>query len=249
MRQLCLAERNNISENHYLIYIQKRLVSKANNSGCMKGMVKRTEKDKIIDRFITLYVLTNAPKHTKLGRVQLQKILFLSEWKMISQKMKGLNYNYIKFEHGPYSPELQADMDRFAKLGETQSSTLRPTEKGFHVVDDFANVISDNKPFFDIVDKYTHTCTSVELQTLLDKVYSLRHPMRPNMTIAQTPLRTPLLYPIDESNTEVAFAIRKSDLEDLAMSLDQKIVKKLEDGLNDLKNGRLVSHRELFGSV
>jgi hypothetical protein len=94
----------------------------------MRGLAKRTPKDKILDRFLTLYVLTRASKHVpKLGRVQLQKIMFLSEWKMISQKMKGLNYNYIKFEHGPYSPELQDDMDRFAKLGETFSSTLKPT--------------------------------------------------------------------------------------------------------------------------
>jgi len=216
----------------------------------MRGLVRRTPKDKIIDRFLTLYVLTKASKQTqKLGKTQLQKIMFLSEWRMISQKMKGLNYNYIKFEFGPYSPELQEDMDRFAKLGATRSSTLKPTDKGFNIIDDFASVIEANKPFFAILDRYTRSCTSVELQDLLDKVYALRHPIRRNMTIEETPLKTPLLYPIDESKAEETFAINKNDLEDLAMSLDQKIVKMIEEGMADLKTGRMVSHKELFGSV
>lgn len=216
----------------------------------MKGLVKRTPKDKILDRFLTLYVLTKASKRPRnLGRTQLQKIVFLSEWKMISQKMKGFNYNYIRLTFGPYSPELQDDMKRFAKLGETQDDTLVPTEATISTMEDFTNIVENNKPFFSIIDKYTLACTSVDLETLLKHVYALRHPIRKNMTIGQTPLRTPILYPMDESNADLTFRISKNDLEDLTMSLDNKIVKNVEEGMADVKAGRLIGHREIFRSV
>lgn len=213
----------------------------------MRGLAKRTPKDKIVDRFLTLYIMSKSSEKTNtLGKTQLQKIVFLSEWKMISKRMKGLNYNYIKLLHGPYSQELQSDIQRISKLGEADSDTLVPTKRGFSVLEDFHDIIDTNRSFFEVIDSYTRMCTAVDLQSLLDHVYSLKHPMRRNVTIGKTPLRTPILYPLDESKAEVTFQISRDYLEDLAMSLDPEIVEGLSEGMEDVRNSRLMTHKEVF---
>lgn len=210
-------------------------------------MAKRTPKEKIIDRFLLLYVLAKSSKRVeRLGRTKLQKIVFLSEWKMISHQMKGLNYNYIKLLHGPYSQELEDDTKRLVKMGDAYAGTLLPTEKGLCVIEDFGELIARNKSFLDVIDGYVRQCTSVDLQTLLDRIYALKHPMRRNITIDQTPLRTPILYPLSESNAETTFNIGSDDLENLEMSLDPGVVEGLIEGMEDVKAGRLLNHKEVF---
>lgn len=213
-------------------------------------MVNRTYKDRIIDRFLALYILQNASKEEpEIGRTKIQKIVFLAELRMILKRMKGLNYSYIKLLHGPYSQQLANDVNLFSKLGFIASRSLRLTKTGTEMVEAFPTILRDNKKFFNIVDKEIENCTSTNLESLLDWVYSMRHPMGKNITIGETPLRTPIINPISKVRTEIVFKVSQNNLEDLALSLDPLFVRGLKEGIDDIKNGRLLTHEEVFGTV
>ena len=49
------------------------------------------------------------------GAKKLQKLTFLSEWNMFDAEINGFNYNFIKLIWGPYSSELNKDLDLFTK--------------------------------------------------------------------------------------------------------------------------------------
>ena len=77
----------------------------------------RDIKDQVIDKFLSSYIINKFDENYGgyLSETKLQKLIFLSEKKLIDKRIKALNYNYIKFYHGPFSNALRNDIATFAE--------------------------------------------------------------------------------------------------------------------------------------
>lgn len=213
-------------------------------------MVRRTLYENVVDRFLLLYLISEASECApNLGKTKLQKLTFLSEWKLIDDRNKGFNYNYIKLVHGPYSGELNNDLTDLAIHNLVNDPRLYPTDVGYRILEDFSELLEQNEPFILTINQVISRFVMLSLNKLLAFVYSLQHPYRKNLTIGKTPFRTPLLYRLSDDKTIAKFRISEEQLEDLQMCLDKERLKQWKEVKDEVSKGRFLTYREVFGTV
>ena len=213
-------------------------------------MVKRTLYEKVVDRFLLLYLISESSELApNLGKTKLQKLAFLSEWRMLDERRKGFNYNFIKLVHGPYSGELDNDLTDFASHKLMNDPWLQPTNLGYMILEDFSELLEQNETFIQTIDLILSRFAKLSLKRLLTYVYALPHPYRKNLTIGTTPFRTPLLYRLVEEKTVTKFELSEEQLQDLQICLDNERLKQWKEVSAEVKKGRFLTYREVFGTV
>lgn len=213
-------------------------------------MVRRTLYENVIDRFLLLYLISEASEYAPdLGKTKIQKLAFLSEWKMIDERNKGFNYNYIKLVHGPYSGELDKDLTDLASHNLVNDPRLHPTNVGYMILEDFSELLEQNETIVLTINQIISRFAKPSLNRLLAYVYSLPHPYRKNLTIETTPFRTPLLYRLSEEKAITKFEISEEQLQDLQMCLDKDRLKQWKEVSDEISKGRFLTYREVFETV
>lgn len=209
--------------------------------------MKRSLYENIVDRFLLLHIISTASEIAPdLGKTKLQKLAFLSEWKLLDQRFKVLNYNYIKLVHGPYSNELNDDLTDFASFNIIVDPWIQPTHDGYAILDDFSDILDRNEEFIHQINNVVARFATFSLKKLLSVVYSLPHPYRRNITIEGTPFRTPLLYRIAEEKAIKKFEIDAEILEDLSICLHTDALKQWKEVKTDSRKGKSLTYREVF---
>jgi len=213
-------------------------------------LTRRTLYENIVDRFLLLYIISESSEIAPdFGKTKLQKLAFLSEWQMLDQRIKGLNYNFIKLVHGPYSSELDNDLTDFAKYDLVIDPWLNPTNRGYSILEDFSELVEQNEYFIMIINQIISRFARLSLKRILSYVYSRPHPYRKNLTIGQASMRTPLLYRIDENKAVNRFQITNEQLYDLALCLDKQSLKEWKEVDEEIRKGKFLTYREVFGVV
>ena len=93
----------------------------------------RTERDKLLDAPLLLYILKEAaPFH---GRTKLQKTTFLVEHRLKEQGLVGPHFSFIRYTNGPFSGQLWNTFDELAEAGFLSKTTFEPTQRGLFLVD------------------------------------------------------------------------------------------------------------------
>ena len=106
--------------------------------------IKRRDIDEIaIDRLLLLYLIKEANRYVALGRTRLQKFAFLSEYKMLSNKIKGLNLKFFRWNIGPMSEEVYQDCEVLCRVGLINGTEwpIALTEFGKRFLTSFLDVI------------------------------------------------------------------------------------------------------------
>lgn len=216
----------------------------------MKEMVRRTPYENVIDRFLLLYVIAESSERTfRFGKTKLQKYTFLSEWRMIDERKKGLNFNFIKLVHGPYSGELDSDLTDLAIYGLVSDPELQLTNMGHRILEDFSELLEQNKPIISTIDQVITRFGRYSLNRLLRYIYSLPHPYRKGITIGTTPFKTPLLYRLVEEKALSGFTISGEQLEDLILCLGKRELKAWREVRDEIQRGRHLKYQEVFRTV
>lgn len=136
----------------------------------------RTNLEKAVDRLLVLYLLHDAFSRGNTDFIQdtkLQKLVFLSEWSMILERNKGLNFSFIKLAHGPFSQELETDARKLVRVGLVRARGLEPTAKANVVLEDFHHVIERNGSFTRYINETNDSFAGVSLKELLDVIYAM----------------------------------------------------------------------------
>jgi len=220
----------------------------------------RTVPEKLIDRLLTLYLITDALKYIKfLGETRVQKLVFLSERSMLKEYEKGFNYSYIKLDWGPFSPDLRADLGSLIEqefLGIRTLETDNGAIQGYLIAnevktlfDDFKEILQRNDHFLEAIRRVNREYARDSLKRLLRRVYAMPHPYLKRRTIASLAPRNPILYPIESKKASRVFEITPEELDDLEMYLDKELSMRLEEAMKDAKTRHLLSHREVFGTL
>lgn len=202
----------------------------------------RALKDKVIDKLLSSYIINECDQTygVFLSETKLQKLVFLSEKRMIDNRIKAFNYNYIKFFHGPFSSSLRYDLQAFAENSLILEPYLRGSEKLRWIVEDFQNIFENNERVTNIINAVLRRYAIIPTETLLKIVYNM--PWSRKRTIGDLPLKTKMLWPLKIRNDTRIFNISKDDYEDLVFCFDKKIVHEFSKAVSDMREGRIIIH-------
>ena len=99
-------------------------------------MNSRNPREKAIDNLILLYGINEANKEGKItGITHLMKIVFKSELKLQSNRIKAFNYPFIRYHYGPFSPELSfEDYNGLVEDGFIEQNSIKLTHKAKEIL-------------------------------------------------------------------------------------------------------------------
>ena len=211
------------------------------------------------DQFLLTYLLNDLSKRTSfIYETKIHKLGFISEREMIDSYEKGFNYYFIKLYHGPYSFELNDDLNDFAqsKIIETEPSdkgtTIIPTDRCAEILNDFGSLARRNRTFLRTIDSVNRRYGTLGLKKLLNAVYRMQSPlhqyrkrMRPP-TIASLPLRAPLAKAIPAEEARTAFIITHEEIATLEIYLDKEAFDSLAQAGKSARKERFLSLDEVF---
>jgi len=213
----------------------------------MWDLMARTLREKATDRFLTAYLISDAFSRKQvsfLPATKLQKLVFLSEKPMINNRVKGFNFCFIKFLQGPFSQELEGDTAKLVQVGLIDDRWLEPTEQMKTLLEDFNELIDRNQSVFKYIRDTNDEFAPIPLDKLLDIIYAMS--WKGGKTIADLPLRTPMLYPMKPKNVDLEFDITDEEAEDLLMNFDPKTISDFERAMGEMKTSKLRSYEQVL---
>lgn len=210
----------------------------------------RTSEEKTIDRLLTLYLINECYEtHNlrSLSETKLQKLVFLSEKKLIDQRIKALNYQFIRLLYPTYSSELNGDLTNFVRLGYLTEPWFGKTGRLDMIIEDFSEVFRRNKLLLGVINEVLDKYACVPTNRLVEMVYRmLWRRGRKFIRINDLDLGVRMLYPLKYEKAHAIFTVTEDELEDLNICLNPKISKELDRAFDDAKRGKLLSHEEVF---
>jgi len=207
----------------------------------------RTPEEKVIDRFLTLYIINKCKEDYNirtLSETKLQKLVFFSEKDLIDKRYKAFNYRFIRLLHPTYSAELRDDLASLVELSYLKEPLLGRTIKTKMLLEDFNHLFENNsiiKSIIDqVLDQYAGLSTSRLIRLVLGMPWG-------KGTVKDLKMRRRMLYPLNPEHVKESFKIDENDFEDLMICFSPKISRGLDHALNEMRSGDLLSHAEVFG--
>lgn len=186
----------------------------------------RTEKETTIDRLLLLYLINEADKYILLGRLLLQKLTFLSEKGMISRRIKGLNYKFFRWEHGPMTEQIYQDCEMLHKAGliDRTEWPIGATKDGKLLLESFLKFTEKegNKEILSIISnvvkKYARLSAS-DIKKLVYDIVIVPVGWKKKVRIGNIPHGDDIIMKLEEKEVDKLFRLNEEDLDDLEMSL------------------------------
>ena len=222
----------------------------------------RTSVEKVTDQFLLVYLIDDVSKRSHFVPVtKVQKLAFISEREMFNNREKGFDYYFIKLLHGPYSAELENDLNNLVQIGVVDAepvgrgTNIVPTRRCEDILTDFSDLIKRNQVFAKRILDTNRRFGILGFKRLLSSVYHMQSPLhkyrrgRRPPTIASLPFRAPLLKSIPEEIAGRTFSITPEEVEDLRMNFDVKTVRELSQAMKEMRAGRLRTHEQVFSNL
>jgi hypothetical protein len=135
----------------------------------------RTEREIIIDRLLLLYAVDRANKYGSIDIFKLQKIPFASELEMNNRKLKGFNYTFFRFTHGPMTKEIYEDggVLHTAGLISTLKEPIKLAERGQRVFDSLGSLYEENHRIVSYIDSAAELYAPLSFGQVKRKIYGL----------------------------------------------------------------------------
>jgi hypothetical protein len=195
-------------------------------------------KEQIQNRLLMLYLIHEHNNQSKeyLRITRIQKLSFLSELEMLSDKVKGLNFLFFRYTHGPMSKEVYQELEhlRFNGLIE-RGSLIALTRNGEAILDKCKYWFKDNRDVTDYISFVTKEFKGYDLPKLLDYVYNIEIDVRNLgvLKIRDIPKGYDLLCPLKSDEAKIEFRLDGGDVETLDILLDSKAFSSLNDAVKD----------------
>lgn len=219
----------------------------------------RTSEEKLADQFLLLYLIHDVSKRTPFVPItKVQKLAFISEREMLTNNEKGFNYYFIKLLYGPYSQDLDADVNDLvqARIIDAEptgrGAKITPTRRSANILKDFNGLIERNEGIIQKVEGINRQYGILGFKRLLKAVHHMQSPLhkyrkgkRPP-TIASLPLRTPLLKPISKEDAIRTFSITPQEVATLEIYFDTEAYESLVEASKSAREKPLLDSTEVF---
>jgi len=183
----------------------------------------RDKKEEIIDRLLLLYLIGEANKVTGIGKLLLQKLVFLAEKAMISDGIKGFNFRFFRYNLGPFTEEIYIDSKKLFSAGLLRETEwpFRLTKQGKALLENIYSFIvkrCDNKEVLSIIEKTVGKYAKYNTEKIKKFVYAIK--IQPIGESKILPIKDVssgywLTEKIDEKKAKKSFTLNEKLMEDL----------------------------------
>lgn len=210
-------------------------------------------KERLVNLLLLLHLIKKANEEGVIeGLTKFQKLVFLSELEMIKQGHKGLSYTFIRLNYGAYSGQAKNDLEELQRNNLVTISTSRGiflTERGNEVLDAASDLFEANVEILEDIQTICEEYAAVPWRVVMALVYKMPHPLGRKKTIKAAEMRQVLLPPISKKKTKHTFQIDPQWAESLEILLDTEFYESLKKAAREVREKRLLTHEEVFGSM
>lgn len=201
--------------------------------------------DRVVNNFLLLYIidLTNRLGHME-DTLKIQKLAFLVQKEYVRRKWKVLNYNYFRWHKGPFSADLNADLDVLRHLGLISNNwPIELTKEGSNLLESTRELEDDNKKYIKIIDRIVEKYANYTPDEIKHHVYNLQivvPKLGKRMRIEDTKPGTLLLYRMTKKKSTDIFDISEDWLATLELAFDQEAIESLKNAYITAAEGKTV---------
>jgi hypothetical protein len=215
-------------------------------------VLNRTVKETLSDRLLLLWLLYDAMKIKAIGDTKAHKLGYLSELSMIKDLEKGFNYNFIKLPYGPYSDQLQKDVDWLEeqKLIDScpygEGKMFQSSHFGLKLLTDFGYLFARNNRFTQKISLIDRKYAPLNTYQLVEAVHQQGHPDEESIKIDELEIGETILYKLPIDKAKVEFDITPEELATLEVYLDNETYGSVMHAFESAKTKPLLSMDEVF---
>lgn len=197
-------------------------------------------RQKIVDRLLTLYLYNRVSEQSKMwGDVKLQKLVFLSEKKMLEEQKRGFHYRFFRWDHGPMSKSLYEDHDFLKSNDLVDSESLQVSDLGESILDDASELLDANEGVVQYIDSVTEEFGSESGSRLKSIVYDLEvSPLTSgnSIRVEDIPEGVDIYFAIPDRMAERTFSIDDEWMETLDILFTESSREGLDDAIRRAQN-------------
>jgi uncharacterized protein YwgA len=183
----------------------------------------RNIKEEAIDTLLLLYLIKEAHKYGDIGKVMLQKLVFLVEREMASSDIRGFNFRFFRYNLGPFTEEIYRDSEKLYNAGLLHENEwpFRLTEQGSALLENIHSSIigrSENREVLSVIEKIVSNYAKYDVERIKKFVYGIKiQPIGESqiLPIREVPLGYWLIQKIDEKKAKKSFTLDEELIEDL----------------------------------
>jgi uncharacterized phage-associated protein len=209
------------------------------------------EDRSIENKVVILALLQKAQEtgHAALTRIQVHKLLFVSEQEMWHQKILSTGFRFIKMSHGPWSVDIENTVAQLEDLGlvETrQVSTLRGeeaklaglTETGSELIKSILELPSSapEDAMLQAIDNALTEYGALSSAELAEASHNFKN-LVTKKTVEDTPLRGYLLTPRPRRQATAVLEVDDSVKETLEIMEDKEFHEDILDSMERARQG------------
>lgn len=213
----------------------------------------RLLKEQVIDNLLLLHIVNQSHElgFEILGKLKLQKLLFLIEWALMKNGLKGLHYKFFRYNNGPFSKNLAIDYSFLVKNRNINSTQNILSDDGKNVLKVFLSYSEKeqtNSIFFKLFDTEIKKWGRFYGNQLMNLIYQMKIEAydipKKELKIKDIPTFCDILVPEAFTTFKTQFKLPDGCLEDFIylLNLDEISRKKM-------RASSKVNYEQQFGSV
>jgi uncharacterized protein YwgA len=210
------------------------------------------EIEAVVNRLLTLFLIREAYRNgwPITGKVKLLKLIYLSEQKMLKDRLKGFSYSFYRWDYGPLSVEALKDYEYLVSSGLIKESDYRIqlTERGMEILEHTKELLNQNEDILNYIRKAIREFGSYTGTKIKKAVYDLPK-MEEKKLIFETKHGEELLQKIGVREAKKIFLIDDEWLETISILMDKELLSSLEKGIKDAREGKIKRYAPLSQEV
>jgi uncharacterized protein YwgA len=198
-------------------------------------------RDSIVNRLLLLYMIAQTIKQGYIkGKVKLMKMVYLSQEKMVKNRLRGFNYTFYKWKYGPMSDRVLEDFESLVAAGliTPPPGSAGLTNEAREILKTCRELFDRNREILATIDKTVNEYAPYNGRQIKLVVYG-RPILGEKKGVELGEVGEVLLTGISEKEAVCNFLIDEEWLETLDILLDKEARESLQRGIEDARQGRV----------
>lgn len=162
----------------------------------------------IVDRLLLLHSINKINQKGRLeNSFKLQKIIFKVQNNLIHKRIKAINYMFIRWNKGPFSADVSADVDFLTdnNLVTSNKENIKITKTGELVLKECSEIFENNKAILRFFSDVVNDFATKNVDEIKKEIYSLEifvPKIHKKMIINDIPIGVPLLFKLADKTAK-----------------------------------------------